>query len=214
MSADSTAASQQAAAKKKLVVVVDLGRLRAYRLEDNPQFSHPRLKLIEVQQTNVARHLSEDVDVGRYRNEPAAAGALSDGEEHNLELQRRHQAVKTLARGISELIQRERLDECYLAADARINQPLLDEMDPAARAKIQKNISANLSKHSPEEIRERFCGKGNQRESPNTANRRGKSFMDLPDTPRRRETAQGVRRTQLGRTLPQGELASRDPVRE
>jgi hypothetical protein len=54
----------------------------------------------------------------------------------------------------------------------------------------------------------------NQRESPDAANRRGKSLMDLPDTPRRRKTAQGVRRTQLGRTLPQGELASRDPVRE
>src|SRR5262245_52286363 len=139
-SADSQAASQKTATK--LVVVVDLGRLRAYRLETNPAFSHPRLKLIEVQQTNITHHLSEDVDVGRFRKEPA--GSLSDGEEHNLELQRRRHAVKTMARGIGELIQRERPDGCYLAADARINQSLLDEMAPAARAKIQKNISANL----------------------------------------------------------------------
>jgi hypothetical protein len=160
-SADSPAASQQTTTNKKLVVVVDLGRLRAYRLEESPHFSHPRLKLIEVQQTDITRHLSEEVtdDAGRFRKEPAVVGALSDGEEHNLELQRRHQAVKTLARGIGELIQRERVDGCYLAADSRINEPLLNEMMPAARAKIQKNISANLSKLAPEEIRKRFCGK-------------------------------------------------------
>src|SRR5947209_303788 len=36
-----------AAMNEKLVVVADLGRLKAYRLQDEPQISHPRLELLE-----------------------------------------------------------------------------------------------------------------------------------------------------------------------
>lgn len=53
----------------------------------------------------------------------------------------------------------------------------------------------------------------NQRASLITAAHKGKSLVDMADTLRRRKTAQGPRRVQLGLTLPQGELASRDPVR-
>ena len=54
----------------------------------------------------------------------------------------------------------------------------------------------------------------NQRETPDTTNRRGKSLMDIPDTPRRRKTAKGPRRVQLGIPLQQGELENRDPFRD
>ena len=65
--------------------------------------------------------------------------------------------MKTLAERISGLINQEKADSCYFAADPRINQPILDEMDATARGKIQKNILANLSKLDPEEISKRFC---------------------------------------------------------
>ena len=54
----------------------------------------------------------------------------------------------------------------------------------------------------------------NQRGPMNASDHEAKSLLDLADTPRRRKRPQGPRRTQLGRTLRQGELASRDPVRE
>jgi hypothetical protein len=54
----------------------------------------------------------------------------------------------------------------------------------------------------------------NQRPPLDKGDQGGKSLLDLPDTPRRRRVAKGVRRVQLGRTLPQGELADRDPVRD
>jgi hypothetical protein len=53
----------------------------------------------------------------------------------------------------------------------------------------------------------------NQRAPMDGANA-GKSLMDIPDVPRRRRAPAGPRRTQLGRSLRQGELAERDPVRE
>ena len=54
----------------------------------------------------------------------------------------------------------------------------------------------------------------NQRAPLSASDHSAKSLIDLADTPRRRKQPQGPRRTQLGRTLRQGELASRDPVRE
>jgi hypothetical protein len=54
---------------------------------------------------------------------------------------------------------------------------------------------------------------GNQR-APLDDSNTGKALADIPDVPRRGETPKGPRRLQLGRTLNQGELAERDPVRE
>jgi hypothetical protein len=145
--------------ESKLVVVADLGHMRAYRLEKTSELGRSQWKLIEDGETNVTHHLSEDVtdQAGRFRKEPAIRGALSDGEEHDLDLERRHRAVKTLAERLAELIRREETQGCYFAADPRINQSILDELDEVTRAKIEKNVLANLSKLGPEELRERFC---------------------------------------------------------
>lgn len=142
----------------KLLVVADLGHLKAYRLEERPEFSRPRIELIQAMETVETHHLREDVtdQAGRFRKGPAVVGALSDGEEHNLNLERRNRTVRILAETITTLIAQEQMPQCYLAADSRINQSLLDEMDQQTRQRIQKNIPANLSKLDPEELIERF----------------------------------------------------------
>jgi hypothetical protein len=50
------------------------------------------------------------------------------------------------------------VDGCYLAADSRINQPILNEMDQRTRLRIQKNVTANLSKLNPSELAQHFTG--------------------------------------------------------
>ena len=147
---------------EKLVVVLDLGRLRAYRLKQGREFSEPGLELIEDWQTEVRRHLSEEVtdEAGRFRKGTAhteGPSALSDGEQHNLDLERRRRALKTLAARVDTLLDREQPAEVYLAADKRINQPLLDELQGRNRAKIQKNLTCDLSKASPREVLNHFC---------------------------------------------------------
>jgi hypothetical protein len=42
----------------------------------------------------------------------------------------------------------------------------------------------------------------------------GKGLADIQDIPRQRKSAKGPGRVQLGRTLNQGELADKDPVKE
>jgi hypothetical protein len=147
----------------KLLVVADLGRMKAYRLEEDKAYSKPRLELLDDWETGVNQHLSESLSdqAGRYRKGVGAsegASSLSDGEQHNIDLERRRRAVKALAQRITLLLDRETLDGCYLAADSRINQPILDEMDRRTRGRIQKTVAANLSKLNPAELAQHFCG--------------------------------------------------------
>ena len=142
----------------KLVIVADLGHLKAYRLEERPEFKRPHLELIQAMETVETHHLREDVthQAGQFRKEPAVTGKVSDAKEPNLNLERRNRTVRMLAETITTLIAQEHVPNCYLAADPRINQSLLGEMDAQTRLKIQKNIPANLSKLEPEELVERF----------------------------------------------------------
>src|SRR5947207_6255622 len=112
--------------KDKMLVVADLGRLKAYWLEDDVAFSHPRLELIEDWTSDVTHHLSEELtdQAGQFRKGTSGTegpSALSDGEQHNLDLERRRRAIKSLAQQISELIERNKVNEVYFAADRRIN---------------------------------------------------------------------------------------------
>lgn len=136
--------------------------MRAYRFEDSPHFSNPRLELIEDSTTNVAQRLSEELTdtASQRKTQGNAIGqpiAGSDGEPHNLELERRRRALRTIASRIGELLRADKYDGCYLAADSRIQQPLLDEMDAKTRAQIQKSVSANLSKLSASEVLRHFA---------------------------------------------------------
>ena len=136
---------------KKLVVVADLGRFKAYRLEEDRNFSNPRLELLEDWETNVNHHLSEEVSdqAGQFRRGTPKAGgatAISDGEAHNMDLERRRRAVKSVARRIGELLQDQKVEGCYLAADNQINKAIMAEMDHHTRSRIQKNVPANLTR--------------------------------------------------------------------
>src|SRR3954452_20286921 len=76
---------------KKLLVVADLGHFKAYKLEQNESFSQPRLQLLEEWDTDVPRHLSEELSdqAGQFRKDHRAGNLnggpsnLSDGEQHN-----------------------------------------------------------------------------------------------------------------------------------
>ncbi len=89
---------------RTLLVVADLGRLKAYRWDENRRYSHPRLELVDDTETGVTHRLSEDLtdQAGQYRKglgDSEGPSALSDGEPHNIDLERRRRAIKTLAPG-------------------------------------------------------------------------------------------------------------------
>jgi hypothetical protein len=81
---------------------------------------------------------------------------MSDGERHNIQLEQRKRFVRDLARRVNSLARKEEVERCLLAASREINHQLIDELEPRVRAKIEKNISADLTKLERADILGRF----------------------------------------------------------
>ncbi|HZR17048.1 MAG TPA: host attachment protein [Verrucomicrobiae bacterium] len=147
-----------------LLVVADLGGFKAFKIEnsENPSKLHkPHLELLE-QYDNPQAHdrLVDKVSdsSGRFprRTGARAAGAMSDGERHNINLEARKRFIRDLANRLNQLARKPDFDRCFLAASKEINHPLFEELDPRVRAKIAKNIPADLTKFGRAEILSRF----------------------------------------------------------
>ena len=138
--------------KNTLVVVTDLGCFKAFRLENNHSHQSPHLELIEEFNSADAHEKLVDqvTDLsGRFPRSSGmsnATGAMSDGERHNIELERRKRLVRRLAQRFNTLARSHEFERCLLAASREINHQLLEELDPQVRAKITKNIPVDLTK--------------------------------------------------------------------
>src|SRR5204863_3157382 len=101
----------------KLVVAADLGSFKAYRLETNSLHSTPRLELIEeINLNDTYAHLAGVDPSGGFHSPMMGKWAVSSGERHNIELERKRRLIKQVAHFLNSLLQRESSDGCYLAA--------------------------------------------------------------------------------------------------
>ncbi len=148
--------------KNTLVLVTDLGGFKAYRLENNQPLSSPRLELLEeYSDTEAHQRMVEQVSdsAGRFPRRTGPVGgarAMSDGERHNISLERRKRGVRKLAGRLDSLMQNPEIEQCFLAASREIMNPLLEELSAGARSKIGMNIPADLMKASKVELLRQF----------------------------------------------------------
>jgi hypothetical protein len=144
-----------------LLVVADLGGFKAFKLENNHLHRAPRLEFLEqFAMTEAHGRLVDRVSdlSGRFPRGTGtkAGGAMSDGERHNIELESRKRLVRQLARRLNTLARSAEIERCFLAASKEINHQLLEELEPQVRAKIEKNIPADLTKLERTEILRHF----------------------------------------------------------
>jgi hypothetical protein len=148
--------------KNTLVVVADLGGFKAFRLENHQPAQTARLEPVEeFNNTDAHGKLGEKVSdlSGRFPRStggPHSTGAMSDGERHNIELESRKRLVRQLAQRLNPLLRSKEVERCLLAASREINHQLLDELEPQVRAKIEKNVPADLTKLGRAEILRHF----------------------------------------------------------
>jgi hypothetical protein len=147
--------------KNTLLVVAELGGFKAYKLENNQMHRSPRLQFLE-QFENAAAHdrIGDRVSdlSGRFPRGTGtkAGGAMADGERHNMELESRKRLVRQLAQRLNALARDPEIERCFLAASKEINHQLIEELEPQVRAKIEKNIPADLTKLEQVDILRRF----------------------------------------------------------
>jgi hypothetical protein len=137
--------------KNTMIVVTDLEQLKAYRVDDDPLHSSPRLELIEQFNTGAARKMVDETTdlAGRFPRASVAheiMGGMSAGERHNIELEKRKRCLRQLAGRINALVKTPEIDRCFLAASREIKNSLLNELDPQVRAKVEIDLPADLTK--------------------------------------------------------------------
>jgi len=137
--------------KNTLLVVADLGGFKAFKLENSQLNRSPRLEFIE-QFSNADAHgriVDRVSDLsGRFPRGIGlkAGGAMSDGERHNIELETRKRLVRQLAQRLNSLARNKEIERFFLAASREINSQLVEELEPQVRAKLEKNVPADLTK--------------------------------------------------------------------
>lgn len=137
--------------KNKWLLVADLGSFKAYRVDASRFARGPRLELMEAfENADAHDRLGDKVSdlAGRFPKGtgPNGAGIMSQGERHNIELEQRRRLTRRLAERINTLMRRDDLDTCFFAASKEINHQIVEGLEPALRAKIELNLSADLTK--------------------------------------------------------------------
>jgi hypothetical protein len=140
-----------------VVVATDLGAFKAYRLSHTSRKT-PRLEVIEEMEL-VDGHgkLGDKVtdQAGRYRA-PTLRMGMSYGERQKIDLELRRRLIKQVAGRLRNLITRPEIESCYFAASPEVNEQILEEAGPATRAKIEKNVTSNLTHAEKSELLRHF----------------------------------------------------------
>ncbi len=139
----------------KVIIAVDLGHFRAYGVTKKPLES-AHLELIESYDSTEAHgKLSEKYSDanGRFGLMGGKGKASTgNGETHNIVLEAEKKMIKGIARDIEKILRREDGTEWYLAAPSGINSRIVERLSERAKARLGKNISANLTKKKKAEI--------------------------------------------------------------
>lgn len=131
----------------KLIVLADLGRMKAYRVTRDETSKTQKLDVVEAVD-NAAAHtkLLDKVSDKAGRFPGSNGGALSAGENHNLKLETARRGVRQLSESINRLVEKEKPSSWFFAAGKDINQRIVDELTAGVRAKMKKNVAADLTK--------------------------------------------------------------------
>ncbi len=147
---------------KTLLVVTDLGAFRCYKMDNTELFGTPRLELVEEMNPSEMDHRYGNTLTARAGRSAQgnmsrqSGGNNSDGESHNMELEKRRRALKQIGERMNALLGSEDYEKCFLAAPEEINGQLLESLTPAARKKVDKNLGCDLTRLNNSEILEHF----------------------------------------------------------
>jgi hypothetical protein len=144
--------------KNKLLVVTDLGLFKAYRCELTPQQT-PRLATLEETVLEEGRRRFDEMVTdmaGRHTGPTQKSWGAPMTDDHNLRLETKRRLIKKIAAEIERLVEREDAETVWLAADPDINPRILEELAPAIRSRIEKNISLDLTKARANEVLDHF----------------------------------------------------------
>lgn len=142
-----------------IIIAVDLGHFRAYRVKRDP-LGRPDIDLIESFDTLEGHgKLSEKLSdvAGRFVGGGGEGEvAKGYGEPHHLESEIIKKIEKMIAMDINVLIKKEECEKWHLAAGKKIINEIINKLEPEVKARLDKNISADLTNVPKSEVVSHF----------------------------------------------------------
>ncbi len=146
--------------EKIIVIAADLGHFKAYRIVKDPLELSPRVLLIESYDSidghgRLGEKLSDAA--GRFkRGGSKDEAAMGSGERHAIKRETEKRLIKMMAKDINSLIVRENCIKWYLASGEKINRRIVEYLSPEIKARMEKNVVADLTKTDKSEILDHF----------------------------------------------------------
>ena len=133
----------------KILIVVDLGHFKAFKVTTSKMES-AKVALIESYDSIGGHGKFGDKmsdTAGRFsRAEGLKVNSKGCGEPHNIETENEKRLIRQIAGSINDLIRKERCDSWDLAAPAKINNIIIDNLLPEVKEKLGRSITADLTK--------------------------------------------------------------------
>ncbi|MBC8412650.1 MAG: host attachment protein [Nitrospira sp.] len=146
--------------EKTIIITSDLGHFKAYRItQDIPDIS-PRITLIKSYDTfeghvKYGERVSDAA--GRFRRGGVESDtAMGSGEPHNTALEVKKRLAKKIAADIDSVIHSEKCEKWCLAASEKINRNIIENLNPDVKARLDKNLNADLVKADQSELLSHF----------------------------------------------------------
>lgn len=140
----------------KIIIVADRGHFKAYRVSKEDPLESPRISLAASYDTLEGHgKMSEKVTdrAGRFGLSGGKEGAAKGfGEAHAMEQEKNKKLVRMIADNINSMISRTKCDVWYLAAASHINRQITENLKPKVLSKLDKNVTADLTKVDKSEI--------------------------------------------------------------
>jgi hypothetical protein len=144
-----------------IIITVDLGHFKAYKIPKSP-IGKSKIELIESYDSIDAHGKLVDKlsdEAGRFRlggGRDGTSKAKGYGEPHNMALEVEKKLIKLIARDINALLKKEEFGQWHFAASKEINSKIIANLKPEVKAKLGKNVQADLTNCGKAEILSHF----------------------------------------------------------
>lgn len=148
--------------KAKLIIATDLGRLRAYRIELTPKGTPHLDPVADLMLLDAHRRFADRVTdmAGRHSGPTQKRWGTPMADDHNLRLETERRLIKEIAKHVEQIVLENGHEGVWFAAHKEINHQILDELPRPIGARIEKNLSRDLTKAEPTELLDQFLNAG------------------------------------------------------
>jgi Protein required for attachment to host cells len=151
--------------KNTLIIVADLGTFKAYITDEDEMHSSPRLQLLESTENGEAHAKRGNTltvmegKSGKNHGQQAMSANASDGEQHNMHLEKRRRSVHGIAQQTRHWLARHEAARCFIAAPEEILEQVLSHLGPD-RARVRKALPLDLTRVDKPGLVEHFYRDG------------------------------------------------------